>query len=209
MSADLSTASKLPVAPKQARGAERVEALLDAAAMLVAEHGPTGFAFREVAKLARTAQGSLYQFFPSREAILVALHERYAEQAVDLADHTIADAQGVARPEGATRWCDALAAAIVNRFLPFYRDAPGYGAIRRWAAGDDASRVEDDADKRIVAKLAPVIAAHGPRVSDSARIAQTVIEIADALLPLAALDHAWASEAERVIAAYLKDRLNA
>ena len=213
ISADPSAGAKLPVAPKQARGAERVESLLDAAAALVAEHGPTGFPFREVARRARTAQGSLYQFFPSREAVLVALHERYAGQAVDLAELAIADAQGatdtegVANAGGAAQWCDALAASIVKRFLPFYRDAPGYGAIRHWAVSNDVSRVEDDADARIVAELATAIAAHSHQASDPARIAQTVIEIADALLPLAALDHAWVKEAERAIAAYLKDRL--
>lgn len=65
-------------APRQARGARRVTALLDAAAAVIAEHGLPGATAEAIARQARTAKGSLYQFFPNSDAIVSALAARYA-----------------------------------------------------------------------------------------------------------------------------------
>jgi AcrR family transcriptional regulator len=66
--------------PRQSRGQRRVELLLDAAATVIAEHGIEAATAEAIAQQARTAKGSLYQFFPNRDAVLAALALRYADE---------------------------------------------------------------------------------------------------------------------------------
>src|ERR1700733_10419755 len=66
--------------PKRARGKLRVAALLDAAAALFAEKGYEATTMTEIAQRSGAAIGSLYQFFPSKEALAEALFNRYAER---------------------------------------------------------------------------------------------------------------------------------
>jgi AcrR family transcriptional regulator len=73
----------LPMAkePKRERGKQRVAALIDAGAELFAEKGYEATTMTEIAQRAGAAIGSLYQFFPSKEALVEALFNRYAERA--------------------------------------------------------------------------------------------------------------------------------
>ena len=66
--------------PRQSRGQARVELLLDAAAAVIAEQGLHAATAEAIALRARTAKGSLYQFFPNRDAVLAALALRYADE---------------------------------------------------------------------------------------------------------------------------------
>lgn len=66
--------------PRQSRGQKRVELLLDAAATVIAEQGLAAATAEAIAIQARTAKGSLYQFFPNRDAVLAALALRYADE---------------------------------------------------------------------------------------------------------------------------------
>lgn len=66
------------VPPKRQRGRERVAAILDAAAQLFVEQGQA-VTMTEIAARSGTAIGSLYRFFPTREALIAVLLERYAE----------------------------------------------------------------------------------------------------------------------------------
>lgn len=66
--------------PRQPRGQARVDLLLDAAAAVIAEQGLDAATAEAIALRARTAKGSLYQFFPNRDAVLAALALRYADE---------------------------------------------------------------------------------------------------------------------------------
>ena len=63
--------------PKRERGKLRVAALLDAGAALFVEKGYDATTMTEIASRAGAAIGSLYQFFPSKEALAEALVARY------------------------------------------------------------------------------------------------------------------------------------
>jgi AcrR family transcriptional regulator len=65
--------------PQRDRGRQRVAALLQAAATIFAEKGFDGATMTEVAARATTAIGSLYQFFPNKEALADAVLARYGE----------------------------------------------------------------------------------------------------------------------------------
>ena len=77
----MSTTTYLPARePKRERGRQRVAALLDAAAAVFAEKGYEAATMTEIAERAGAAIGSLYQFFPSKEALAEALFDRFAER---------------------------------------------------------------------------------------------------------------------------------
>jgi AcrR family transcriptional regulator len=68
------------VPPTRARGRARVEALLDAASVVFAERGYDQATMTEIAARSSTAIGSLYRFFPTKEAIGQTLLQRFLEQ---------------------------------------------------------------------------------------------------------------------------------
>jgi AcrR family transcriptional regulator len=65
-------------APKRARGKQRVAELLQAAAAVFAEKGFEGATMTEIAARAGAPIGSLYQFFPAKEALADTLLQEYA-----------------------------------------------------------------------------------------------------------------------------------
>jgi len=67
MSSD--TETTVARAPKRARGKQRVAELLEAAAAVFDEKGYEAATMTEIAARARAPIGSLYQFFPSKEAL--------------------------------------------------------------------------------------------------------------------------------------------
>lgn len=67
-------------APSQARGQQRIETILDAAEAVLADVGYEAATTNAIAARAQTSIGSLYQFFPNKEAILHALGLRYLER---------------------------------------------------------------------------------------------------------------------------------
>lgn len=66
--------------PKQQRGKQRVEKILDAAAAVFDEVGYEAATTHLIAAKAGTAIGSLYQFFPDKAAIFHAMELRHIEQ---------------------------------------------------------------------------------------------------------------------------------
>ena len=72
--------------PAQKRAKETVRAVIEAAARILVREGYEGTNVNHVAKLAGVSVGSIYQYFPSKEALV-------AEVARDLAQRTLAHFQ--------------------------------------------------------------------------------------------------------------------
>ncbi|MEM7762282.1 MAG: TetR/AcrR family transcriptional regulator [Cyanobacteria bacterium P01_A01_bin.40] len=70
--------------PQQKRGQARVEQILDAAAIVFNEVGFEAATTHAIAVAANTAVGSLYQFFPDKQAIFNALELRHVERVYDI-----------------------------------------------------------------------------------------------------------------------------
>lgn len=66
--------------PRQARSRELVEALLDATARVLVRHGWDGATTNRIAERAGVSVGSLYQYFPNKEALAAALVDRHAHR---------------------------------------------------------------------------------------------------------------------------------
>jgi len=67
--------------PAQDRSRHTVAAILDAAARIFAERGYTSTTTNHVAEAAGISIGSLYQYFPNKDALIVALEERHLHDA--------------------------------------------------------------------------------------------------------------------------------
>jgi AcrR family transcriptional regulator len=61
--------------PKQERSRRLVEAILEAAQLVLAESGPEALTTVNVARRAGVSVGSLYQYFAGRDALLFAIYE--------------------------------------------------------------------------------------------------------------------------------------
>ena len=66
-------ALRIRKAPRQRRAVHTVDALLEAAALVLEEEGLEGFNTNAVARRAGASVGSLYQYFPSKDALTLAL----------------------------------------------------------------------------------------------------------------------------------------
>lgn len=66
--------------PRQSRSVAMVDAILQASARVLIEHGYGGMSTNVVAQRAGVSIGSLYQYFPNKESLLAALHNRHSDQ---------------------------------------------------------------------------------------------------------------------------------
>lgn len=75
--------------PVQRRGRATAEAIVEAAAHILEAEGLAGFNTNAVAARAGASVGSLYQYFPGKEAILAALARREADRFAAALDATL------------------------------------------------------------------------------------------------------------------------
>lgn len=75
-------AKKGPIrrSPTQKRAQVTVEAMLDAAIRLLKKSGTASITTNSIAETAGVSIGSVYQYFPNKRAIFIALHERHIAQ---------------------------------------------------------------------------------------------------------------------------------
>jgi AcrR family transcriptional regulator len=66
--------------PRQERSRATVTAILDATAQVLIRHGFDGLTTNHVAEAAGVSIGSLYQYFPNKEAMVGALIERHVDE---------------------------------------------------------------------------------------------------------------------------------
>ena len=69
--------------PRQRRSTATVDAIVEATARLLIEHGYEGASTRRIAERAGVSVGSLYQYFPSRDALVTAVIERHVDEVLD------------------------------------------------------------------------------------------------------------------------------
>jgi AcrR family transcriptional regulator len=94
--------------PRQERARRTVEAMLDAATILVKRDGASAVTTNRIAEVAGVSIGSVYQYFPDKRAIFRALHDRHAEAVGRVVDRAIVDR---ASPEDMLR---ALVEALIE-----------------------------------------------------------------------------------------------
>ena len=79
-------------APRQSRSQATVTAILDATAHILVERGFAAATTNAVAERAGVSVGSLYQYFPNKDALVSALHARHGEQMMAVIQHALTKA---------------------------------------------------------------------------------------------------------------------
>jgi len=102
--------------PKQLRARQTVEAVLDAVLRVLKREGPQAATTNHIAEVAGVSIGSLYQYFPDKQAIFVALHQRHVEQIDRIIATTLL--------EHAKSPIDTLIAALVEAMVDAHTDDP-------------------------------------------------------------------------------------
>ncbi len=75
--------------PKQHRSRQTVEAVLEAVPHVLRRHGAEAITTNRIAEVAGVSIGSLYQYFPDKQAIFTALHERHVDQVRHVIERTM------------------------------------------------------------------------------------------------------------------------
>jgi len=191
-------------APKRARGKQRVADLLQAAAAVFAEKGYEAATMTEIAARADAPIGSLYQFFPVKEALADTLVQNYvALLAADL------------------QQLESLAAGLdIRRLVENLFDVLRAHPRERAAAQPLAESRMDERTRRATfrhmlrKRIAAILRARGPALPaetarDLAVVVLQLMKAANALSDEEALPGRAAAQRELQALAvqYLKDRL--
>lgn len=107
--------------PVQARAAHRIEALLDAAAAVVVEHGIEHLTTALVADRAGASIGTVYRYFPDRVAVLVALAERNLERMHLAIERSL---------KGDYDTWNAALEGVVEAMVETFREVPSFRSLR-------------------------------------------------------------------------------
>jgi AcrR family transcriptional regulator len=118
--------------PQQSRSAQLVADILEAAIRVLVRDGAYRFTTARVAEAAGVSVGSLYQYFPNKEAILFRLQAVEWQQTMRQLDHILSDLKKPAplRLRAAVRTffrseCDEAAfRSALEEAAPLYREAP-------------------------------------------------------------------------------------
>ena len=147
--------SAAAVEPKRQRGRDRVAAILDAAGMVFAAKGYEGATMTEVAALAGAAIGSLYRFFPTKDALADALVARYGASLINAFADIEAKAAELTAPD--------LAGALIE-VMQGHEPARS-AAIALVDARADAVEVRTTLRGAVRAAIAGIVAKAAPRLS--------------------------------------------
>jgi AcrR family transcriptional regulator len=174
---DARNTDRLRNAPIQARSRERLRRVLDAADEVLTRDGADAFTTTRVAARAGVPIGSIYRFFPDKEAIVEALAVRYWSDFEDLvAGVAEADeAQGLADPIG----------EVLDVLVAGFRARPGFLAL--WFGGLRTEHVRDatrPTREAIARSIERIFARHWPQASrrERARVAEMAVLAGDGLL---------------------------
>lgn len=162
--------------PRRQRGHARVEVLLAAAAQVFADKGYDATTTTEIAAAAQSSIGSLYQFFPTKQAVAQALIQQHS---ADLSARLAAMA--AASPGWAV---DELARRLVGALIDFRASHPSFARLVDTPGAPQA--VVLDVRRGMRVQLVDILAPHAPSLGKArllavATVVQQVMKSAVAL----------------------------
>jgi AcrR family transcriptional regulator len=189
--------------PTQARSRRRLEAILDAAAVVFAESGFEAATMEAIAAGAGTSIGSVYQFFPNKLAVFRALADRCLRRVRALFATLVDQGEG----EVAPTWSELLDRAV-DGFVEFHRTDPGMRAIwlnlQLYGEFAEADRA---LERELVARTARILARYAPEAKPAQRrlIAMVLVQVVATQVFVAARQDARAA---RPVIAEIKTMLH-
>ncbi|EPR76823.1 Transcriptional regulator, TetR family [Leifsonia rubra CMS 76R] len=167
--------------PVQQRSAERINALLDAAAILLDEVGIDAMTTNDVAKRAQSSVGVIYRYFPNIQSLLRALASRNFDKYRAGLTATL--------NKRATNALDALNVSI-DVYVELSRTEPGFRVVSFGSIIDRRFNVNRKSNNTALAEILTdlLVTTYGVPASDSLAFdIEVTVEIADSLLERAFL----------------------
>ncbi|HEX2314430.1 MAG TPA: TetR/AcrR family transcriptional regulator [Thermomonospora sp.] len=166
---------------RQARGERRMAEILSAAAEVFARTGYENATTNAIAAAAGVSPGSLYQFFPNKEAIAQALADRF------VADMRTAHQEAFASVDFAAVDLDGLLDRIVDPIVAFNLANPGFKAL--FARPDMPAELAAAArpiQAALLGRVESIFEARAPELSaaERERTAGVCIRIFQAMVPM-------------------------
>jgi len=202
MSSDLSSAGRR--VPQQERASRRVTTFLDRAAELFAEVGYEAATMTVIAERSNASIGSVYQYFPDKEAVAQALTARSREYIDSHVEPLIAAAPSLSAHEIAVR--------LIDLMVGFYESHPEYlplSEVRVKFARREEARHE------LRSRLADAFTANNPKLTHAeawltGNVALQIVKGFGVLYTPAppAARPAIAAEFKTALSAYLATRLS-
>ena len=191
--------------PRQARGERRIAGILQAAAQVFYEVGFDAATTGMIAQRAQTAIGSLYDFFPNKEAIAQRLSEQFCEDLRALAEGMLTDEQLVHVP------LSQVIDDIIDSLVEYHQTHPGFEALWLQSQGDPRlARIYQDLTETLIRKTAWIFARRYAKSDETSilRASQVCITTTHALLTLAGdgpgLDSQIIAELKTMIRGYVE-----
>ncbi len=166
-------------ARRQQRGLQRQAEILEAAGLVFAEVGYGDATTNAIAARAHVSPGSLYQFFPNKEAIADALAQRYTHELHALWDSSFT-------PEMIHLPLNKLVDVLIDSIIEFDQSRPGFSVL---FFGDDTSpdlaAMGRELHDGIIARFASLIGVRNPAILPEQRelIANVMMRLYKAFVP--------------------------
>jgi AcrR family transcriptional regulator len=163
--------------PRQTRSRETVDVILAAAARVFAASGYAATTTNHIARRAGVSIGSLYEYFPSKDAILVALTERHVDEAEQELGALLRALDASPPP------LDVLVDRMVRAMVGLHARDPGLHRVLFEQAPLPA-RLRDRVaglERAMAGEVARLLTAHGFGAEDAATAARMGVEVLEAL----------------------------
>lgn len=207
---DRGPAAQLRRVPRQERGRVRVEKILDAAADVIANVGVEAATTNAIAAHANTSVGSLYQFFPNKEAIVDALAMRFNTELRQLNDVVLS-------PEAMLAPLPELVNNVVDSLLQFHEANPAYRHVYQATHRSDGAPGTKEAElhKAVVGRVEELLVTRKPAMESTTKHLHATVSVlaVHALLGFAmtastATRAGIVEELKGMIVTYLADAIN-
>ena len=169
--------------PRQLRSQHTVDTILQATARVLATHGYAGPNTNLIAETAGVSVGSLYQYFPNKNALIAALHQRHDNQMLDVIDDVLNSNPAATLQE--------RVAAIVQAMLHAHLLEPAlHRVLEREFPLFDTPREHSLADQDIHRRMRHLLELHRAEIAQQDRDLATyvVLRIMESLVHAAALE---------------------
>ncbi|MEM9953041.1 MAG: TetR/AcrR family transcriptional regulator [Chloroflexota bacterium] len=167
--------------PKQARSWQRYHHMLDTAAQLFDEHGIDPVTTNHIAETAGVPIGSLYQFFPNKDAIIEGLIERYHEAMRDVFPTDIDTSQAI----------EDVIHEVLSGFMAFKQSQLGFQTIIVGIEGTSHAHLNTEMQAEVINGIKTVLKAYYPQLSDEQHqlCAMISFSITVGMMPLNGIEH--------------------
>lgn len=183
--------------PLQARSQATFEAIVEATARIIEEGGLAQLTTNRVARVAGVSVGSLYQYFPNKEALVEEIRSRFAARF----------ALGIANLVGELASLDARAAIrrVIEVLVALHEDSPGVHHALGAGSPDESRPI-----MRAIATSLLDSRARELRRPDRSLAARILLDVAESLVHTTSLrephllrDPAWVDEVCDLLERYL------